>query len=200
MIPRIATLAWGAVVLAGVIQQPPAFRSGVDAVRVDVQVTRGGQPVPGLGAADFELKDSGVVQRIEAFSLEQQPIDVLLALDTSASMRGERLDRLKEAAHGAIAVLDGADRIALLTFAHDVSLGLNWTADRRAADAAIDGLNAAGDTSLEDAAYAGFTLRERARGRMLELIFSDGFDTASWLDPVRVLDQARKSDLVVDAV
>jgi VWFA-related protein len=200
MSPRIVALVCGAALALRAPQQPPAFRSGVDAVRVDVQVMRNGQPVPGLTAVDFELKDSGVVQRIEALSLEQQPIDVLFALDTSASMSGEPLERLKDAAHAAIGVLDARDRIALLTFEHNVSRRLDWTPDRRSADAAIDGLTASGNTSLEDAAFAGFAFRERARGRMLELIFSDGFDTASWLDPVRVLDQARKSDLVVDAV
>ncbi|MGH9410283.1 MAG: VWA domain-containing protein [Vicinamibacterales bacterium] len=180
------------------IQQ--TFRAGVDAVRVDVQVTRKGQPVANLTSEDFELKDSGVVQRIEAVSLEQQPVDVLFVLDTSQSMEGERLARLKEAAHAAVGVLDAQDRVAVLTFSERLSRPLDWTPDRAAAGAAIDALAASGNTSLEDAALAALTLRQSARGRMLALIFSDGLDTASWLDPLRVIDQARQSDLVIDAV
>ena len=32
------------------------------------------------------------------------------------------------------------------------------------------------------------------------LVFSDGYDTASWLDPRDVLDTARRSDVVVYGV
>ncbi|HEY3885749.1 MAG TPA: VWA domain-containing protein [Vicinamibacterales bacterium] len=176
------------------------FRAGVDAVRVDVQVTRNGQPVANLTSEDFELKDSGVVQRIEAVSLEQQPVDVLFALDASQSMEGERLARLKEAAHAAVGILDAQDRLAVLTFSQVLSRPLDWTSDRAAAGAAIDALAASGNTSLEDAALGALTLRQSARGRMLAIVFSDGLDTASWLDPLRVIDQARQSDLVIDAV
>src|SRR5262249_15368414 len=38
------------------------------------------------------------------------------------------------------------------------------------------------------------------RGRMLALLFTDGVDTVSWLDPLRALDQARRTDAVFDAV
>jgi VWFA-related protein len=37
-------------------------------------------------------------------------------------------------------------------------------------------------------------------GRNLLLVFSDGLDTASWLTPERVLDSARRSDVVVYGV
>ena len=39
------------------------FRSGVDAVRVDALVVDGRRPVAGLTAEDFELRDTGVLQR-----------------------------------------------------------------------------------------------------------------------------------------
>src|SRR5262249_53373931 len=38
-------------------QQPPTFRSGVDLVRLDVSVMRGGQPVRGLTPKDFRILD-----------------------------------------------------------------------------------------------------------------------------------------------
>jgi VWFA-related protein len=37
-------------------------------------------------------------------------------------------------------------------------------------------------------------------GRNLLLVFSDGLDTASWLRPERVLDSAKRSDMVVYGV
>ena len=46
------------------------IRVNVDAVPVDVLVTDGNRPVGGLRASDFELRDSGVLQRIESVSFE----------------------------------------------------------------------------------------------------------------------------------
>jgi VWFA-related protein len=46
---------------------PPTFRTGVHLVRVDVTVTaRNQQPVADLTAADFDVKEDGVPQRIES--------------------------------------------------------------------------------------------------------------------------------------
>jgi VWFA-related protein len=51
-------------------QQPqptPRFRTEANFVRVDVYPTRGGLPVADLTAADFELLEDGVAQKIETF-------------------------------------------------------------------------------------------------------------------------------------
>ena len=48
-------------------QPRPTFRAEANYVRVDVFPTRDGQPVPDLGAGDFEILDQGVSQRIEQF-------------------------------------------------------------------------------------------------------------------------------------
>jgi tetratricopeptide (TPR) repeat protein len=45
---------------ASTSQQPPAFSSTIEAVRVDVLVTDKGQPVLGLGPGDFEVLDNGL--------------------------------------------------------------------------------------------------------------------------------------------
>jgi VWFA-related protein len=48
-------------------QQPPPFRAGTNFVRVDVYPTTNGTIVPGLTAADFEVLEDGVPQKIETF-------------------------------------------------------------------------------------------------------------------------------------
>ena len=47
--------------------QQPTFRVEANYVRVDVFATRDGVPVTDLAAADFEVKEDGALQRIEAF-------------------------------------------------------------------------------------------------------------------------------------
>lgn len=50
--------------------QVPTFRTGVNAVLVDVVVVDGGgQPVNGLSAADFQVFEDGVLQRIATFDV-----------------------------------------------------------------------------------------------------------------------------------
>ena len=180
--------------------QVPSFKTGVDAVQVDVAVTRGGRSVTGLAAADFNLRDSGVLQHIDAIALENVPLHLVLALDTSSSVRGEPLMRLKEAARAAAASLRPDDRVALLTFSHVIERRLGFSADTESLDHAIADIEAGGATALHDAASAALALRTGGEGRMLVLLFTDGFDTASWLNPLAVIEQARRSDVVVEAV
>jgi VWFA-related protein len=48
-------------------QQQPTFRTGVNLVRVDAYPSRDGKILEGLTAADFELLEDGVPQKIESF-------------------------------------------------------------------------------------------------------------------------------------
>lgn len=178
----------------------PQFSTGVDAVRVDVLVTDGKRPVGGLRAADFELRDSGVIQRIDAVWFEDLPLSVMLALDASSSVRGEPLAHLKSAAHAVVSLLKGDDRAAVLTFSEEIDLFSDWTSDHQQLHRAIDSTRASGSTALHDAAYAALTLEDPRRGRPLVLIFSDGDDTFSWLPGQRVVDVARRGDAVVYGV
>src|SRR5207248_9352388 len=141
-------------------QPPPVYKSLVDAVQVDVEVTRRNRPVAGLAAADFELRDSGVPQQIQAMAIEELPLHLLLVLDTSSSMRGEPLDHLKQAAHAAIGSLRSKDRVALVTFSHVIQLGQPWAEDGASITKAIDAVQAEGSTALYDAAYAAIGLRQ----------------------------------------
>lgn len=181
-------------------EQPPRFRSSADAVRVDVQVRQGGKPIAGLTAADFELRDSKVQQQIQAVAIEDVPVTLMLALDTSSSVKGHMLDQLKAAAHAAIGALRDDDQAALLTFSQRIQRPVTLTRDRQAINSAIDRMQAEGSTALRDAIFAATALREQAPGRVVLLVFTDGVDTASWLDPRSVVNAALRSDMVVYAV
>jgi Ca-activated chloride channel family protein len=169
--------------------QDVTFSSRIEAVRVDVLVTDNGQPVRGLGPADFEIRDNGVVQQIDLVSFDQAPLNAVLALDMSDSVAGERLDRLRAAGNAVLAGLKPADQSALVTFSHVVQLGAGLS---RAAGT--------GNTALFDGTYAGITVGGTDAGRALLIVFSDGLDTSSWLTADKVLDAARRSDVIVYAV
>ena len=180
--------------------QKPTFAARVESVRVDALVTENGQPVPGLGPADFEVFDNGVRQDVELVSFEKVPVDVVLVLDMSDSVAGERLDHLRSASNAVLGGLWGEDRAALVTFNHAVSLGTPLTKDVAAVRSALDLAQGNGQTALVDGVYAAMILGESETSRALQLVFSDGLDTASWLTSAAVLDVAKRADIVVYAV
>jgi Ca-activated chloride channel family protein len=180
--------------------QGPTFAARVEAVRVDVLVTDGGKPVRGLGPDDFDILDNGVPQHVDLVSFEQIPLNVVLTLDMSDSVAGERLDHLRAAGAAVLAGLKKQDQAALVTFSNRVVLGAALTTDPAPVQAALDNAMGAGGTALIDGAYAGMMTGEADVGRALLIMFSDGLDTASWLTPDEVLEIARRSDVVVYAV
>jgi Ca-activated chloride channel homolog len=176
--------------------QRPAFSAKVESVRVDVLVLENGRPVRGLEAADFQIADDGVPQQVDLVSFEQIPLNVVLALDTSNSVAGERLAQLRDAS---LAVLDGLtqdDQAALVTFSNVVALGAPLSKDLGVARKALADAQGSGETSLVDGVYAAMTVGESDVGRALLIVFSDGLDTASWLTADAVLESAKRSDVV----
>jgi hypothetical protein len=71
----VAALVLALILSAWVAAQDRlTFSAKVEAVRVDVLVTDHGQPVTGLGAADFEVFDNGVRQqaRLASFDIHRR--------------------------------------------------------------------------------------------------------------------------------
>ena len=194
----LALTCVGALTATGVVGQ--TFRSGVDAVAVDVLVTRGAQPVIGLTADDFTLLDNDVPQRIDAVLLQDVAITLLLVLDTSGSVGGAPLTQLRAAAEAAAETLRPQDSVGLVTFSHNVRMSVEPPSPPSRLPDALARVRAGGATALYDATFAALTLREQSAGRHLMLVFSDGDDTASWLDPRDVLNAAQRSDMVIYGV
>jgi VWFA-related protein len=176
------------------------FRSATELVSVDVLVTDGRSPIAGLTAADFELTDNGVPQTVEQIYVEQLPVNVVMVLDSSGSVRGERLRSLQA---GALAIIDRLrprDRAALVSFSHRLDLRAALTGDIATLRRSVDTLDANGSTALRDAAFAALAIRTAEATRTLVLLFSDGLDTASILSEDRVIEIARRSDAIVYAI
>ena len=185
---------------ASVMPQPPTFSAVRQVVLVDVLVTENDQIVRGLRADDFEILDNGVRQHVDLVTFDQLPLNVMLALDMSSSVTGERFDHLRSAGHALLDGLRDEDQAALLTFSHRVVLREGQNADVGRVRTALDQLQPLGDTALVDGAYSALLLTGSDVGRSLIIVFSDGVDTSSWLLPENVLKSARHSDVVVYGV
>lgn len=176
------------------------FRSETDAVLVDVLVTDKGRPVSGLSANDFELKDNGVVQKIEISEYQDLPLTILLVLDVSQSVQGAKLEDLK-AAVGAVSTATRArDHVALITVSHNIRVRVAPTEEGEALSQHLEPLLGEGGTALYDGVFSALGLAVGQPGRTVLIVFSDGEDTSSWLDPRRVVQAFERSDLVVYGV
>ena len=181
-------------------RQSPTFSSKVEAVRIDVLVSERNVPVRGLRPDDFEVFDNGIRQRVDLVAFEQLPLNIVLTLDMSTSMRGERLEQLRTAGRGVLDALKKGDQAALVSFSHQVVISAGLTPDISRVRAALDRARPFGETSVIDATYAGMMVAESDAGRSLVMVFSDGLDTSSWLAAQDVVDVARRSDAVIYAV
>jgi VWFA-related protein len=173
------------------------FEVEVASVYVDVFVTRDGKNVTGLTAEDFVVLDQGVPQDVELVDIETMPMSVMLVLDTSASVFGQKLAHLRKAAHAFVDGLRGVDEAGLLTFSYEWRLLTRPTQNFPALHQALNRSVIGGSTGLNDALYAGLKLVEASPGRPLVLLFTDGEDNASWLSDDEILDVVKSTDAVV---
>ena len=141
-----------------------------------------------------------MAQQIDSVTLDALPLSVLLALDTSESVAGERLRHLMDAGDGLLRALRGDDRVALLTFSHAIDLTVPMTNDVGLVSQRLHAIQPTGSTALRDAVQIAIDLRPRDRSRALLLVFTDGQDTSSWLSSKAVLDSARRAAIVVHVV
>jgi Ca-activated chloride channel family protein len=202
---RRLIVAAGLMAVAGTIAMAlgqPAFRAGVDVVRIDASVMNGLVPVPGLTIDQFAITDNGVPQDLDTVSLDTVPLTLTIVLDTSASMEGERLKDLIDAGQMLVKSLRDEDAAALVTFSEAVRFPVPMTHDRPRLLKSLAELVAAGFTSLNDAAFLAMQLRpiESGDARSVLLIFSDGHDNTSWLTAARLIEATRRSGVLTHVV
>ena len=201
----LAAAAIGATLTAVVAAQQPTFSTRREVVRVDALVTDRNRPVRGLRAGDFAVLDSGVPQTVTDVGFQELPLNVMLALDASVSMSGDRLDHLRDAARAVLDTMRSGDKAAVLTFDDAITALQPLTANVVLARESVNRIGASqrlsgGGTALRDAIFTALAMSSAESTRSLLLVFTDGLDTSSWLTTERLLATARRSNAVVYAV
>ena len=159
-----------------------------------------GEPVGNLTAADFRVSEDGMPQTVTAFAAGEFPLAVAIGVDRSFSMASGKVDRLsavKAAARTFVAALRSDDQMMVLSVGSETEVAAPLSADRSAALAAIDRIEAWGTTPLYDAAVQAIDAIQSAKGRRALLLLSDGIDRDSNTTAAELLDRARRSDVLV---
>jgi tight adherence protein B len=130
--------------------------------------------------ASIRVLESGVERPATVRLLTDQPLEVLLAIDTSGSMRGEPLTSAVAAASSFLEQMPPTTRTAVMGFATTPALLSEFSEDPEIALAALQTLEATGETALYDAVAAALDAFDTAsRTRRFLILLSDGGDTAS---------------------
>ena len=149
-----------------------------------------GQPITGLTSSNFTLKENGVARTITVAPVGAggagAAISLVLLIDTSSSLSNTDLTNEKNAAKQLVSQLGAGDMVAVYSFASDVYLRQNFTTDRNAINAAIDGLSISGSTALYKAVKMGAEALAGRTGRKAIVLMTDGEDTVGGV----TLDQA----------
>ncbi len=90
-----------------------------------VQVTENNQTLKGLKKEDFLVTDQDAPQVLASFSQDKDPLDLLLLLDISGSMR-EHIEQMSDTAREALRYLLPGDRVALMTFGVRTNVHFAW--------------------------------------------------------------------------
>lgn len=130
-----------------------------------------------------------------------QPIDAVLVLDTSGSMKGRALDAAKSAASAFIAELRSPSRAALVTFSDRPRVLVPTTDDSGDLGRALSGIEAEGETALYDAVL--LALRQVSTGgrsQPVVIVLSDGADTSSRSSLTNAVNEVKRAKVPVLAV
>jgi len=212
----IAIIALAAVVRAQQTQPLPApppaspampsqfrFKSGVDLINVTATVSdTTGRFVPGLKQEDFAVYEDDQPVDVTHFSAERVPVSLGIALDTSGSMAGTKIQEAQDALNRFLYdLLQPQDEIFLYRFSNVPVLLQDWTSDRQQLTRALFRITPSGGTAMYDTVAEALPLAQKGKyQKKALLIISDGNDTTSHTDVPSLKTQIHQSEVLVYAI
>jgi VWFA-related protein len=186
--------------------EQPLFRADVALVKIDAQVTdRQGRAIAGLARQDFLVFDEGQPQEITYFGREAEPVDILLLLDVSGSMR-RFLEEMGENARAALQQLRDADRVGVMFFARRQELVQPLTDSLVSAEETIRNAtkkqDLGGGTTINESiiAAAGHLKDQRPTGRRAVLIVTDNEGLNYQVPDEKAIRELYAADAVLNAL
>jgi Ca-activated chloride channel family protein len=171
--------------------------TGVSAVKVTTTVKdREGRFVSGLKPRDFTVYEDRARQTITGFAAEQAEVTVGLALDTSGSM-ARALEGVKRQAKLFLGLLPSNWPTPVLAFDNSVFVIAPPGMSHDDRDRNIGLLKPWGGTALYNAVLRALAEVEGGEGRKAVIVFTDGDDRNSTVDPTEVRRAIESSDAVV---
>lgn len=173
------------------------FRPAVPDVPVGYPITPELGVDPNQPATVLEVPDPDVIAAVQAsWQYVKKQADILLVIDTSGSMQGDKINQAKTAAQAFLDNMPVQNQVGLIAFDSSVNMLVplsSFEGNAAQIRSTIDTLEAGGDTALFDAIQQSMDMLQNfATGREERIqaivVLSDGQDTASMNSLQRVVE------------
>lgn len=128
-----------------------------------------------MTAAGIDVFENGVVQKLETFQEAVDPVSMVLALDSSGSMK-KSADLVRQTARDFVLAVRPEDSLALIMFADHPKFAHTFATNRTWSLEAIEKYTPLGGTALYDAVWNSLTTLKGVKGRRAVVVLSDGRD------------------------
>jgi len=180
-------------------------RISIDTNLISVPVIvsdRDNRYVPDLKVESFHLFDNQVEQKISYFDTGEEPLNVVLMLDTSLSTSGV-LGDIKKAAKAFLKELRPQDRAMIVTFDYQIQKLSTFTSDRRELEEAIKHTKVGkyAGTVLDDALMdVSAHVLQPVRGRKAIILLGDGEDHGSDVGAQQLITSESEADAMIYSI
>lgn len=160
-------------------------------------VLRDRQRVLNLDPNDFRVFDNGQEQELVAFDRGELPLSAILLIDSSESMRGNRIESALKGARAFVSGMRPEDQASVLLFSDRLMASTPLTSDKAELNRVLEKVEASGGSAVNDYLFAGLKILESHQGRRVVVLLSDGADVHSVLPMSEVLREARVSQALI---
>jgi Ca-activated chloride channel family protein len=181
----------------------PQFMEEVNVHLVELPTTvlRNGHPINDLQEAAFKVMDEGKAVKVAKFEhLNNLPLSVGLAIDTSASMQPRMSQAQKAASQFFTNVMRKGDRAFLVSFDSQPLLIQRWSPRLSDVNAGLAKLRAEESTSLYDAIVYSLYNFLGVKGQRALVLVTDGKDTSSKFSWDQAVEYARRAAVPIYAI
>ena len=179
------------------------FRSRIDLVHLSVTARDPAERVVhDLSLAEFDIFEDGVRQEVGHFGHHETPISVVLLLDKSGSMEGDKMMHAKDGVINFVKALQSGDEVLVIAFSESVDALGTFGLSARTIEQAVKQVEAATGTRLYDAVREGAReiATEGRKDKRALVILSDGDDTTSRSRLDDAVESVRLAEVPVYAI
>jgi len=181
----------------------PQFMEEVNVHLVELPTTvmRNGHPINDLLEPAFKVMDEGKPVKVAKFEhVDNLPLSIGLAIDTSASMQPRMSEAQKAAAQFFTNVMRKGDRAFLVSFDSQPQLIQRWSPRLADMNAGLAKLRAEESTSLYDAVVYSLYNFLGVKGQRALVLVTDGMDTSSKFSFDQAIEYARRAAVPIYAI
>jgi VWFA-related protein len=164
---------------------------------------RDGRYISGLKKEDFTIYQDGVEQKVAFFATYDEPLNIVLLLDTSGSTEGEALEKIKDAAKDFVELLKPNDKCSIATFDSQVNVFNAFTNQEGFLKKTIEGVKTAekdGSVLFSAVKQISQNSFNNVEGRKVIVLLSDGKDMGSEIKFRELMGLLEETDVLIYSI